>query len=265
MKRIQSTAILLVITAIFVVLSGTSHAAEQSVVLQYLLRNSQPSQQQRDMVQEIGFSHKSDAVTTTVVDAVFDGRELSVGLLFHAQRGVFAIINQITVNGVPAYRTNDTFGNMWLGGPCMTSEGDYMKGATATIRQDASGTSDSAALKAIHQSINESGSAEIGISLTLLVPNQKTTSVDIGNPDTAAMWQEIDAIVANGDTPVCSYEPFEVLISSAALGDDFDESKPVQCFLDNAESLMQYANMTVADTFTITFPLAAISNPDTPE
>lgn len=133
MKRTKPKAALLLAAALILLLTGAAYAAVQGGVLDFLFRSKEPSKQQADMVQAVGLTHERNGVTTTLTDAVFDGRELSLGLTFQTDRNVFTVINAVTINGIAAYRINDNLGDMWLYSPFSNGDGVYAKGLTATI------------------------------------------------------------------------------------------------------------------------------------
>ena len=255
MKRTKPAAALLLTAAVVILLTGAAYAAVQSGVLDFLFRNREPSKQQIEMVQAVGLTHENNGVTTTLTDAVFDGRELSLGLTFQTDQNVFTVINAVTINGITAYRTNDNLGDMWLYPPFSKGNGEYAKGITATIDKDFMDQDMHAELDWMYEQFAINGQADISVSLSLLVPKQNIVTVDTYNEDTAAMWQKIDAAIAAGDTPIALNEPNEMLIGSAALGDEFDPSLPSQHFLDSASTFMAYANAVTLDRFTFDFPL----------
>ncbi|HPJ03156.1 MAG TPA: DUF4179 domain-containing protein [Candidatus Limiplasma sp.] len=255
MKRTKPVAAILLTAAVVALFTGVAYAAVQSGVLDFLFKNKEPSQQQVEMVQELDLIHESDGVTTTLTDAVFDGRELSLGLTFQADRNVFTVINSVTINGIDAYRTNDNLGDMWLYPPFSDGDGEYAKGLTATIDKEYMDSDMHAQLDWMYEQIAINGQADISVSLSLLVPRQSIVPVDTYAEDTAAMWQAIDAAIAAGDTPVALDEPYEMLIGSAALGDEFDDSLPSQHILDSASTFMAYANAATLDRFTLDFTL----------
>lgn len=112
----------------------------------------------------------------------------------------------------------------------------------------------------MYEQIAINGQADISLSLSLLVPKQDIVPVDTYADDTAAMWREIDAAIAAGDTPVALDEPYEMLIGSAALGDEFDPGLPAQHILDSASTFMAYANAATLDRFTLDFTLDVDNN-----
>lgn len=256
MKKAKPIPALLLAAVLVMLLTGAAYAAVQSGVLAFLFRNSEPSPRQKEMVQDVGLSHESDGVTATVTDAVFDGRELSIGFMFHSMRNAYAVVDHVTINGVAAYRYNDSLSDMWLNrNPFASGEGDYAKGLSATIDPEYCFEPEQAALRQVYREIEETGHADISVGLSLLIPAQSLQTVDIYGDDTAAMWKAIDAVCAAGDTPISSDEPFELLTGSAFLGDEFRDSLPNQHPLDDADSYIQYSNMIALDRFTLDFSL----------
>jgi hypothetical protein len=257
MKKTKPVAALVLAAVLTLALAGAAYAAIQSGVLDYLFASNEPSESQKEMVQPIGTSHVSNGATATVTDAVFDGRELSVGLQFDAQQNMFVLIDHVTINGVDSYVLCDDFSDMWLADPFTVCEGIYSGGFTATIDRSYFGDEERTALAQVYKAVEEDGRVDCSVGLRLLVPKGKLQAVDIYGDDTAAMWKAVNAAVAAGETPVSSMEPYEVLTGSAALGDGFNDDMPMQLALGDADLYAEYANMTVLDSFSLDFSLSA--------
>jgi len=107
----------------------------------------------------------------------------------------------------------------------------------------------------VYQAVAADGRVTCSVSGCLLTAQKEAVGIDIYSPDTAAMWQAIDAAIASGQTPVSSEEPYEALTGSAALGDEFDPGLSGGFIIGDAAAYTAYANMRVLDTFTFTFTL----------
>ncbi len=260
MKKAKPVAALVLAAVLTLALAGAAYAAIQSGVLKYLFGNGEPSESQKEMVQTVGTSHESNGATTTVTDAVFDGRELSVGLRFDVKQNVFAVIDHVTINGVKSYVLCDDFSDMWLADPFAACEGAYPAGLTVTIDRAYFGDEERKALPQLYKAVEEDGRVDCSVGVVLLVPKGKLTAVDIYGDDTAAVWKAVDDAVAAGETPVSSMEPYEVLTGSAAMGDEFNADEPVTLALGNTDLYVEYANMTVLDSFSLDFSLSVGGN-----
>ena len=98
-------------------LVGAALAAAQSGVMRFLLGDTAPNAAQQQMVQPVGLSHQSKDMTVTVTDAVFDGAQLSLALDFSRGRGVYAMIDHLTINGINVYLRYDNLDDAWLISP----------------------------------------------------------------------------------------------------------------------------------------------------
>lgn len=86
-------------------------------VLDYLFGSAGSSDEVRDMVRPVGITHEAEGVKTTIVDALFDGRNIHFGLLVDAAQPCFLVTEAVTANGVPLWRETSSIENMWVGNP----------------------------------------------------------------------------------------------------------------------------------------------------
>lgn len=256
-KKAKPVAALVLAAVLILTLAGAAYAAVQSGVLNYLFGNTQPTPEQQQMVQPVSITHESDGITTTLTDLVFDGRELSFGLSFDLTKNAFVVINGVTIGGIHAYEIRASLSDMWLCKPFEPIESPMTYGVTVSIDKTYFDEADHAALESAYQQMNKDGRADVSFGMSLLVPKAECQSVDTYAADTAAMWERIDAIIAAGDTPICEYEPYEVVTGSAALGDEFHKGLPAQHPIGNAGEYAKFANMDVLDSFTFDLSIAA--------
>ena len=261
-KRAKPITALVLAAVLIMALAGVAYAAVQSGVLDYLFGDRQPTAKQQQMVQTIGSTHESDGVTTTLTDVVFDRRELSFGLQSDLTKNAFVVVDHVTIDGVQAYETNSNLSDQWLCTPLGDVDSPQSYGVTASIDSIYFEEADRAKLESVYQQMMQNGKADISVGLILLVPRASLVSVDAYNADTAAMWQQIDAAVAAGNTPISADEPYEVLPGSAVLGDEFHMGLPSQHPIGDASAYADYANMTVLDTFSFDFSIAAADAAD---
>ncbi|MDD3409380.1 MAG: DUF4179 domain-containing protein [Eubacteriales bacterium] len=262
MKKTKPVAALVLAAVLALALAGVAYAAVQSGVLRYLFGETVPTARQQEMVQTVGASHESDGITTTLSDLVFDGRELSFGLQFALTRNAFVVVDQVTINGVRAYEINSNLSDMWLCAPLEPLESACSRGVTVSIDKAYFDEADYAALEQAYQQIQQTGTADVSVALSLLTPKGELAPVNIYTNDTAAMWEQIDAAIAAGQTPISQDEPFEVMPGSAALGDEFHKGLPAQHPMGNADAYAAYANMTILDAFSMDFSISAADAAD---
>ena len=231
-------------------------------VLDFLFKRSDPPEALRDLVRPVGVSRESDGLTTTVVDTLFDGHNISLGLMFEGETRAFAVLDSITVNGVSLWLETSNLENMWVNGP--DSEGESptaygLSGALDAEYLDLEAPEARAAYDTAMRRMRQDGKADVSLHLTLLVPKAQLQPIEgLYTEDSRAAWQAIDACVAAGNTPIDSDEPYSVLVSSAWLGDeDYEHASAGQHPLGDAQALVDYANMRVLDSFSLSFTLSA--------
>lgn len=215
-------------------------------VLDYLFGAAGTSDEVREMVRPIGITRESQGVKTTVMDALFDGRNIHLGFAFDAKRPVFVVTGDITADGTPLWMETSNIENMWVGNP--------ITGQVETTGRGFSGTLDPAYMEmetpeelaayevAIAQAQMDSKVA-VSLRMTLLVPKGEVKTFDTYTGDSAEAWKQIDECVAAGATPIDASEPYDVLVSSAWLGDEYFDGIPAgQHPLNDANAYAEYSN-----------------------
>lgn len=100
--------------ALVLTLCGGAVAAERLGVLDFLFGTSGPTEAQQRLVQDVHVSQETAMATVTVTDAIFDGRALSVGLVFDTEGPTYALCEGLWVNGT-LVNPNDVTGRFhWL-------------------------------------------------------------------------------------------------------------------------------------------------------
>jgi hypothetical protein len=233
----------LVFLIAFLLIAGMAFAMAHSYVLEYLYgNNSEQTVEQQKSVQAIGLVHTNAGVQTSVKDALFDGKTLSVGLTFETKEQIYIITDAISVDGIPVELDTSSLENCWAGNNPFQSESSRfnVRGFSGNLAETLS---------------SQKSTAEVDIKLTLLTPQSQLHAIDTFNEDQSAMWTEINASVAAGETPVDQDEPYPVLVGSAWFGDGFNIDSPVQYPLNTAEAYKQCANMSIIDEFDLTFTM----------
>jgi hypothetical protein len=233
----------LVLLIAFLLIAGMALALTHSYVLEYLYGNHrEQTMEQQESVQSIGLVHTNAGVQTSVKDALFDGKTLSVGLTFEAKEQVYIITDSISVDGIPVELDTSSLEGRWAENNPFQTESSRLaiRGFSGNLAEALS---------------SQKVTAEVDIKLTLLKPQSQLHAIDTYNEDQRAMWTEINASVAAGETPVDQDEPYPVLVGSAWFGDDFNTDSPVQYPLNTAEAYEQCANMSIIDKFDLTFTL----------
>ena len=187
----------------------------------------------------------------------FDGHEIGVNLSVSSDKTpVYLVLDQITLNGLLFYESSSDFADSWLG----YSNEDHSRSCSFTVPLDAGyvgpSIEDSAsAFEALLRTFEQTGTLNVSFRVTVLEPLQQIEEVDrTFHGDSTTIWREIDAIVAQGDTPVESDEPYSVLTSSSALPYvRFDA--PVGSFTGSVSVLQEYANMRPIEQRLICFSI----------
>ncbi len=240
-KKKLSIGLVLLIALILIV--GMAFALTRSYVLEYLYgKNNEQTAEQQESVQTVDLVHTNAGVETSVKDAIFDGETLSVGLTFDAEEQIYIVTNAISVNGISLELDTSSLEDQWASGNPFQAE---------TGCQDAFGFCGN-----LNEALLPSeNTADVIVSLTLLTPQTQVHAIDTYQDDQKAMWEEINASIAAGKTPVDQDEPYPVLVGSSWLGDDFNTDSPVQYPLNAAEAYESSSNMRVIDTFDLIFTL----------
>lgn len=188
-------------------------------------------------------------------NATFDGREVQVNLSIASETTpVYIILDQITLGGLPFDENSSDFADGWLGYPgeahlmsCMFTvplDEDFVR---PSVEDRAS------AFEMLLRALEQSGQLDVSFRITLLEPGKQIVKVDTAfHGDSTATWQRIDEIVAGGDTPVESDQPYTALISSQAFK-SVRCDEPIGFPLGSVSVLQEYANMRVAEQRVICF------------
>lgn len=188
-------------------------------------------------------------------NTAFDGREVQVNLSIASETTpVYIILDQITLGGLPFDENSSDFADGWLGYP---SEAHRMSCAF-TVPLDEGfvrpSVEDSAsAFEILLRAFEQTGQLDVSFRITLLEPREQIVKVDTAfHGDSTATWQRIDEIVAGGDTPAESDQPYTALISSKAFK-SIRCDEPIGFPLGNVNVLVDHANMRVAEQRVIGF------------
>lgn len=188
-------------------------------------------------------------------NAALDGREVQVNLSIASETTpVYIILDQITLGGLPFDENSSDFADGWLGYP---SEAHRMS-CTFTVPLDEGfvrpSPDDSAAgFERLQRAFEQTGQLDVSFRITLLEPRKQIVKVNTAfHGDSTATWQRIDEIVASGDTPVESVQPYTALISSKAFK-SVRCDEPIGFPLGNVNVLNEHANMRVAEQRGICF------------
>ena len=253
----RGLAIALVLALVLVSATGFASGLYGSVLDFLGLGQDVPTQPIGQTVHAAG----SGGVTVTACDALWQGDSFSVGLYVKSERPVLLVADSLEVNGVRFDMACSNLEDMW------TREEPFTYGFTAQLSEDyvhPSVDGASAAYDEAMRAIAENGEAMVNLHLTTLLPRQRTVQIDTYADDRAAMWAEIDACVARGDTPVDADEPHSPLVSSAflteALGEAFDCDSPAVRPNGDVQALEAYANMEVIFTGGFMFGIETAAN-----
>lgn len=181
--------------------------------------------------------------------ATFDGQALGVRVaLSVGETPVYLVLNEITLNDTPFDLGGTDFADMWLG---YADENRSMTGVFIIQLQEGFVHADTgeraAAFEAFQHTLEQSGLHKLAFRVTVLAPEQQVAEVDTTfHGNSAAIWQEIDEIVARGDTPVETDEPHTALVPSWAFS-SVAPDEPVAIPQEDASVLIEHANMRVVE------------------
>ncbi len=228
-------------------------------VLEYMFGSTDTSDDVREMVRPIGVTHESDGVKTTVVDALFDGRNIHIGLAFDAAQPIFLVTDSITADGAQLWWETSSIRDTWVGDPITGQTDTTGRGFSGTLDPAYMGLETPAEVAAYEASIAEAqtdGKVDICLHMTLLVPKGEVKPFDLCTDDSVEAWKQIDACVAAGNTPIDASEPYDVLVGSAWLGDEYYDGIPAEQYpLSDASAYAEYSNLRVLDSFELSFTL----------
>lgn len=234
--------ILIVMTSSLVAL-----ACSHGYVIQYLFGENVESEEALKMetqIQPIDYIYHSDTTMCTVKDAYFDGETLAIGLGFKTDHHLYLVGDEIKVNDdwVDYVEYSASIEEMWVGNIPPNKE----IGADEKIH---------GVEYVFERPIPKGETVEVTMSITMLAPRVDVEQIDVYQEDNATMWSEIDAAYEEGLTPLDADEPYEVLISTGWWNGEIDTTSSLQKPYCSVDALVEYANMEVVDTMTVTFML----------
>lgn len=181
--------------------------------------------------------------------AKFDGQALGVRVSVSAEETpVYLVLEDITLNDTPFDLGGTDFADMWLG---YADESHSTTGVFIVKLQEgfvnAAREERAAAFEAFQRTLEQSGLRKLSFRVTVIAPKQQIAEVDTTfHGNSAAIWQEIDEIVARGDTPVETDEPHTALVPSWAFS-SVAPDEPVAIPQEDASVLIEHANMRVVE------------------
>ena len=163
---------------------------------------------------------------------------------------VYIILDQLTIGGLPFDETGGTVSDMWSGYPQGTEKKSLTCEFFVQLEEGylhPSVQERSAAFDSLVRLLEQVDPVAASFRITLLAPKQEIVEVDCTfSGDSTDIWKQIDEIIASGDTPVESDEPYTALVSSAAF-DEVRYDEPI-CFPQgDIDVLTEYANMVVVE------------------
>ncbi len=251
-----------VLTAILVLgLIGGAIAAVSGGVLDFMFGRKTPTQEQKDMVQPIGLTHEKGGVKTTLIDALFDGQDVGLGLSLESDLAVYAILEGMTVNGVPVFVHAFNL-DQWLRKPTEDAKGTVAsRGLCGTLAEAClalNAPEKQAAYDEALRRIAGEGKAEVTVKLSLLTPNigvQMISGEALYDLSPKQAWDAIDECLSRGLTPIDAYEPYDPMVGSACFADEGNRDTQFSQPLADAESLVEFGNMRLIDAFDFSFTL----------
>ena len=168
----------------------------------------------------------------------------------------------------------DNLDDAWLIDPYAMQDGAVSRGLCGDWSRRNLEDEDLARYPEAMQRMQDTGTVDISLGLTLLTPKAQLEHIATYGEDSAAVWAKIDAAIAAGRTPIEADDPWHVLIPSAAMremwGDEWNDGWPAQTLrvIRNMPDYAAQVNMDVLDSFTLDFTLqaqttpASVRNPD---
>lgn len=265
-KQAKPISALVLAAVILMALASAAYAAARSSVLDFVFRSGTRTEEQMSMVQPVGVSHKAQGVTTTVTDAIVDGRKLSVALEIETETPFYVITDSVTVNGVELFMNDSNLVNMWIGNEYALEHADGIRGFSGTLDETQIEPTDEAAIAAFHAAVKrmEDGIADVRVHLTYLVPQKKLVPISGAyDTDSRKAWKAIDECVAAGNTPIEKGGAGYIWVDSAWMGAEYADgiqsgSIPAAQFpIGDAQAHIDHSNMRALDSFEIAFTLDA--------
>ncbi len=241
-KRKLSVAF--VTAAILILCLATAFALSSGYVLQYLFPRDEAQRKNAEQyVQRVEIIQNSAASSTAIRDALIHDGKLSVGLSVSGDLPIFVVTQSICIDGQTVEVDNSTIENQWAAGN--PAAGGKAQPRALGFTVDLSRTAKSGA-----------GIRTVRVVASLLSPVKGVKQVDVQKDDISAVWSEIDAVVAEGMTPVSLYEPYETLVGSEwMLKNRYDKAAGIQYPLGAVKDYLDYANMKLIDRIDVSFDI----------
>lgn len=210
-------------------------------VLNYLFANDKPTQQQQSLVQSIGVSHAGSDVTTTVTDAIFDGRRLDAALTFDTQLPLYAVLDGAWFNGQEVTNTDGWLHN-WVNDPS-ASEKSLAATGISVILDD-----------------RIDGPVEVRLRLLLLTPEKQVEAINFAVMSEKQADEAFYSCTAKGNTPIYAqgvqhgiYLPTDVYAQYAATP-SLDAAGRDAC----TRAYLEAANMRLVEEAEMTFTVETV-------
>ncbi|MEF9880802.1 MAG: hypothetical protein RR975_15415, partial [Clostridia bacterium] len=186
-----------------------------------------------ESVQNLDRIHKGSGVTTVIKDAIVMDGTVSFGLSFETTEPIYIVTDSITVNGIDCEVDTSSLESRWVGNSPngQTIHPLMIHGYTVSIPAD----------------VSLAEPIDVKLRLKFLKPANSTCFINTDSENKLTMWQEIDKAISQGSTPIDQYEPYNVLVSSAWLGNEFSNDAEAQYPLNSAAALINYSNMVLVD------------------
>ncbi len=127
-----STAFVLAMVLIFA-LSAAAVAAGSGLMDYLFPGRSQPTEQQKALVQSVSAVHAKNGVSTAITEALISGHKLSMTLSVSADRPVWVQLLGVTVNDEDAPGQDTDVLNQFIGDPVQNSGGSAAGGLTCNL------------------------------------------------------------------------------------------------------------------------------------
>lgn len=237
-RTMRSTKTRLILVFAFLALAATAFAVGPGAVLKYLFPGDQKVREEAaPYVQKIDITQKSGSTAAVIQDALIQDGSLSVGLILGTRDPVYIVTQSLHVDGKAAEVSNSSIESQWIG-----------EGSAMEVR--------GFSLNLADMELPDTEKSTVRLTAALLSPAKGIRQVDTESEDSAGVWAQIDRAVAEGFTPVSSYEPHEVLVASAWMkANGFDMALGVQYPVGSAKDLLAYSNMTLVDRLDAAFTL----------
>ena len=220
--------------ALALALCGGAVAASRLGVLDFLFgATGNPTEEQQRLVQDVNLTHKADMATITVTDAIFDGRQLSMGLIFETDQPTYALSEGVWLNGT---LVSDNDLSAHFGWPNKSNEHRLSTSGLTAITDE-----------------TLTGQIEVRLRVMLLQPRKAVKTFAEGDYDSMDALREAARQAAeDGYTPVYAegWSPVSIDLLSSPRYDTKTDYPYSRRFLSTAET----HNMNVEEvwlTFTV--------------